>query len=88
MYESVFSPGLGTLKGFEAKIHVDSNVTARFCKARSVPFSMRELVEEELDNLISQGIIEPVTLSEWAAPIVPVLKADKALVCVSVGILN
>ena len=79
-YESVFSPGLGTLKGFEAKIHVDPNVTARFCKARSVPFSMRELVEKELDNLKSQGIIEPVTFSEWAAPIVPVLKADKASV--------
>ena len=78
--ESEFSPGLGTLKGFDAKIHVDPNVTALFCKARSVPFLMRELVEKELDNLKSQGIIEPVTLSEWAAPIVTLLKADKASV--------
>ena len=63
-YESVFSPGLGTLKGFEAKIHVDPNVTAHFCKTRSIPFSMRKLVEKEPDNLQSQGIIEPVTFSE------------------------
>ena len=49
-YESVFSPGLGTLKGFKAKTHVEPNVTARFCKARLIPFSMREPVEKELDN--------------------------------------
>ena len=41
---------------------------------------MRKLVEKEPDNLQSQGIIEPVTFSEWMAPIVPVLKADKASV--------
>ena len=49
-YESVFSPGLGTLKGFEAKIHVDPNVTAHFRKARFMPFSMRELVEKVRKN--------------------------------------
>ena len=38
------------------------------------------LVEKELDNLKAQGIIEPVAFSEWAAPIVPVLKADKTSV--------
>ena len=41
---------------------------------------MKTLVEKELDNLQAQGIIEPVVFSEWAAPIVPVLKADKTSV--------
>ena len=45
-----------------------------FCQARSVIFAMKTLVEKDL---ISQGIIEPIGFSEWAAPIVPVLKADK-----------
>ena len=79
-YKSVFTPGLGTLEGFEAKIHIEPNAFPRFCQARSVPFAMKTLVEKELDNLISQGIIEPIAFSEWAAPIVPVLKADKTSV--------
>ena len=79
-YQAVFAPGLGTLEGFEATIHINPDATPRFCQARSIPFSMRALVEKELDRLVAEGIVEPVTFSEWAAPIVPVLKADKASV--------
>ena len=37
---------------------------------------MREMVEKELQQLESLGIIKPVKSSKWAAPIVPVLKPD------------
>lgn len=37
---------------------------------------MRGRVEAELDRLLAQEIIEPVRHSEWAAPVVPVLKPD------------
>ena len=33
-------------------------------------------VEKELDHLLTLGIIRPVQFSDWAAPIVPVLKGD------------
>ena len=79
-HQEVFNPGLGTLQGYEAKIHMDANAQPRFHKARSVPYSMKVLVEKELDRLEEEGIIEPVTFSDWAAPIVPVLKADKSSV--------
>ena len=64
------------VKGVMAKIHVDPQACPRFCKPRSVPFAMKEKVEEELECLLKEGIIEPMQLSEWAAPIVPVWKSD------------
>ena len=40
---------------------------------------MRDMVNKELDRLLSQDIIEPVQYSDWAAPVVPVMKADKSV---------
>ena len=39
-----------------------------------MPYILRERVEKELDRLLSEGIIEPVQFSDWAAPIVPIVK--------------
>ena len=76
-HDEVFQDELGTLKGFQAKIYVDPSAQPKFCKARSVPYAMQLLVEEELERLVQLGILEPVQFAEWAAPIVPVLKSDK-----------
>ena len=78
-YQAVFKPGLGTLKGVEAKLQVDPEARPRFCKARSIPYAMQTLVEE-LDSLCAEGIMEPVSFAKWAAPIVPVLNSDKTSV--------
>ncbi len=63
------------MKGFEANIEVDPNAPPKYCKVRTVP--LRELVEVELERLVKEGILEPLDHSEWAAPIVAVLKSDK-----------
>ena len=75
-HANVFLPELGMVKGVTAKIHVDPQACPRFCKPRSVPFAMKQKVEEELERLLKEGIIEPVQFSEWATPIVPVRKSD------------
>jgi len=73
--DDVFSGG-GLLKDTKASFTVDPTVPAVFIKARPVPFAIRARVGAEIDRLEQAGIIERVTTSDWAAPIVPVLKAD------------
>ena len=51
----------------------------KFCKARPVPYALKGQVEEELVTLTREGILEPVEMAEWAAPIVPVVKTDKKI---------
>ena len=49
-----------------------------FC-ARPVPYALRDKVNAELECLCKTNIIELVQFSDWAAPIVPVLKSDGSL---------
>ena len=76
-HPSVFREGLGTLNGFKAKIYVDPDAQPRFFRARPVPYAFRDKVDKELERLQGEGTIEPVEISDWAAPIVTVLKSDK-----------
>ena len=73
-YRDVFKEELGKLK---ARIYVDPGAQPHFRKARPVPYATRSKVEAELQRLTEQGILQPVQFADWAAPIVPVLKADK-----------
>nr|VZI18723.1 unnamed protein product [Spirometra erinaceieuropaei] len=63
-------------RGPPVKFQFQSDFRPRFFKARTVPYALAPKVEEELDRLQKADIIEPVQYSEWAAPIVPVLKTD------------
>ena len=78
-HSEVFKEGLGLVKGYSAQIHVDPKSPPKFHKARPVAYSLRERVNDDLDRLQREGIIEPVEFSEWAAPIVPVVKANGSI---------
>ena len=75
----LFEEKLGLLEGIRVKIHVDKTVKPRFYKPRPVPYALRDKVEQELERLQRDGVIEPVSFSEWAAPVVPVAKTDGSL---------
>ena len=75
-YGDLFTEELGTIKSFQAELHVNPEDPAKFFKAQSVPYALRSRIEEELDRLEREGILEKVTHSEWATPIVAVPKPD------------
>ena len=78
-HSAVFGADLSCMKGQKVKLHVDDSVPPKFHKPRTVPFMLREKVENELQRLHAEGIISPVKFASWAAPIVPVLKKDNTV---------
>ena len=76
LYPQLFSNELGCVKNISAKLVVDVNATPRCFKPRPVPYALQAKVETELERLQSEGVIRPVEFSDWAAPIVPVLKSN------------
>ena len=75
-YPELFKTELGTWKHGKVKLAIDSSAKPRFLKARTVPYALQQVVDAELDRLVQEEIISPVDYSEWAAPIVPVMKSS------------
>ena len=55
---------VGNFKHTKVTIEVDPNVPPKFCKPRPLPFLIKEKVDKEIDKLLEQKIIEPVTFSK------------------------
>ena len=71
----------GFLNDRTVKISV-KDTNSKYCKARVPPYAMREKMENELGRLESNDIIKKVVHSDWATPIVPVLKkGDSVRIC-------
>ena len=78
-YQDIFSETLGIIMLFQAKLSVKPEDEPKFFKARSVPYALREQVKSKLDRLERDGVLEKMSHSEWAAPVVAVPKSDGCL---------
>lgn len=78
-FTDLFEPGLGTVKGPPVSLHVRSDAQPKFARARPVPYAQRDKVSDELNRLVAKGVLSAVPHSDWAAPIVLVVKRNGAL---------
>lgn len=86
-YSKLFSDNLGTFNKYKIKLSLKSGVVPVYCKPRPVAFALRDKVNKEIDRLVDLGILEPVEYSEYASPIVPILKKDGSVrLCVDFSI--
>ena len=77
-YSDVFKDELGLMRDIKISLQVVPDAQPRYHRPRPIPYAMRSRVDAELDRL-EKGVIEPVAHSEWAAPIVPVVKRDGSI---------
>ncbi|XP_064477677.1 uncharacterized protein K02A2.6-like [Ornithodoros turicata] len=75
-HKVVFEDSIGKLNGIKATLNLKENVQPMFLRARQVPYALKEKVFAELDRLESEGILTEVNVSEWATPIVHVVKPN------------
>ncbi|KFD64442.1 hypothetical protein M514_23466 [Trichuris suis] len=78
-FQDVFSETLGTFTGPKVSLPLDPNVPPKRFKARNVPLAIRSRIEDELDRLLKEGVIEPISNPKWSTPIVPVIKSTGAI---------
>ena len=70
-HAALFEPGLGKIAGTKAKFYLKKGAKPKFCWARQAK------VEKEIDRLVANGVLESVKYSEWATPVVPVMKTGQ-----------
>ena len=81
-YSDVFKPGIGRCKSLKVSIHTKPDAQPAFSKPRNIPYSTRQATRAELERLVSEGVLEQINFSDWAAPIVVVSKpSGKVRVC-------
>ncbi|PFX14704.1 Uncharacterized protein K02A2.6 [Stylophora pistillata] len=67
--------GVGKLRGFQAKLHLDTSVKPVAQKLRPPPYGPRDKIEQKLKELVKYDIIEPVEgPTPWVSPFVVVPK--------------
>ncbi|XP_063534911.1 uncharacterized protein K02A2.6-like [Cydia strobilella] len=72
----VFADGLGRFTGGRVSIHLREGARPVFLRARPLAYALRTPVERALEQLVRDGVLTPVDRSDWATPIVPVVKKD------------
>ncbi|XP_061729321.1 uncharacterized protein K02A2.6-like [Cydia pomonella] len=75
-YPELFSDKLGRFKKYKIKLTLKADAKPVFYKARPVAFALKDKVDSEIKRLVRLGILEQIEYSDYASPIVPVLKRD------------
>lgn len=75
-FPKLFGPGTGLYNKGVLKLVLRKNSQPKAFKARHLPFAMAGKVENEINRLETLGHLKKVDVSEWATPIVPVIKSD------------
>lgn len=78
-YRYLKSEKWAKITGVQAKLRLSLKATPVFLKARLMPFKLITLLDKELEELTRVGVITKIENSEWATPIVSILKSKRKI---------
>ncbi|KAF7643882.1 hypothetical protein LDENG_00231620 [Lucifuga dentata] len=70
---------IGCAKGFIHRVKISETVTPVRQKLRCLPFAVRDNVTNELNCLLTAGVIERIDASPWVSPIVVIQKTTSGI---------
>ena len=63
-HSALFKDEMGRMKGITAKLTAKPDAQPKYCRARPVPYAMKEAIEKDLTRLEQQDIVERVDYSD------------------------
>lgn len=73
-FNDIFSETLGNFKRSPISIMTDENCAPKYLKACNVSFTLTNKIIHEIQNMVNKGILEPISYSDWATPVVQLSK--------------
>ncbi|XP_055918303.1 uncharacterized protein K02A2.6-like [Eupeodes corollae] len=81
-FSELFDGQLGKYTVCEISLQIDSQAKPVFCKPRPIPIAWKSEIEQNLRDLVANGVLEQIETAKWGTPLVPVPKPDgKLRVC-------
>ena len=75
-YDDLFKDELGLLKDIKVTFATQADSKPKHLKCRTEPYALKPRIHNELKKLVVQGVISPLSTSDWATTLVPVVKPD------------
>ncbi|XP_041971651.1 uncharacterized protein K02A2.6-like [Aricia agestis] len=75
-FPKLFSDKLGCFNKYKINLKLKPDSKPIYFKPRPVAFALKGKIDKEIDRLLTLGVLKPTEHSEFASPVVPVLKKD------------
>jgi hypothetical protein len=76
---AVFTEELGTYTNGKVSLILKDNAKPKYFRPRPLPLTLKDKVGEEIDRSVARNVLEPVKVSKYGTPIVPVPKSNNEI---------
>ena len=76
-FPELFKEGLRTVQGYKTRSEIDS--PPQFFRPMSVPYTLKDAIEQDLEQMVRLRVLEKMSTSKWSVPIVPVFNSDESV---------